>query len=64
MSLWITCVSTVLLAGKDFAADFISLALIASGVMLGPNFSAKSAAAPDTMGAAMLVPLNSFVEDH
>ncbi|MBZ2179127.1 MAG: hypothetical protein ACK58M_07025 [Acidobacteriota bacterium] len=45
MSLWITCGPTVLPAGKNFEADF----------------TAKSAAAPESMGAAMLVPLSSRV---
>jgi hypothetical protein len=44
----------VVRVGKDLVADFMSLALMESGVMVGPNFWARRAAAPATMGAAML----------
>ena len=47
-----------LVAGKFLVAVFISLALTWSGVRLG-CFCSSSAAAPATMGLAMLVPLNS-----
>jgi hypothetical protein len=46
--------------GRTLVADRISLALMVSGVMAGPNFWTRRAAAPATMGVAMLVPLSSM----
>ena len=64
MSFWIACVPNMLFAGKAFDADFISLAFIASGVMVGPNFWTRRAAAPDTIGAATHVPLSTTYSKH
>jgi hypothetical protein len=46
-----------LLAGKPLVAVFIRRALTASGVRVG-SFCSSSAAAPLTIGVAMLVPLS------
>ena len=43
--------------GKDFVADFINRALTVSGDNVGSRCN-RRAAAPLTMGAAILVPLN------